>query len=142
MPESRSGRRAEFLLSTAEAAMKRPMTLRTLFATQLYEANLTGQRGFDAAELGQAARAIADEDRAGQRWAKENGYGGYTSYASLTDLPQRDSLFDELRRNLDKHVAAFAKDLHLDLYRKLKLDSLWINILKPGAAHSGHIHPG
>ena len=25
--------------------------------------------------------------------------------------------------------------------RQLKLDSLWVNILKPGAAHSGHIHP-
>ena len=23
----------------------------------------------------------------------------------------------------------------------MKLDSLWVNILKPGAAHSGHIHP-
>ena len=25
--------------------------------------------------------------------------------------------------------------------RKLKLDSLWVNILKPGGTHSGHIHP-
>jgi hypothetical protein len=32
--------------------------------------------------------------------------------------------------------------LHLDLgRRRLKLDSLWVNILKPGASHSGHIHP-
>jgi uncharacterized protein (TIGR02466 family) len=29
----------------------------------------------------------------------------------------------------------------LDLGKRLRLDSLWINILKPGAAHSGHIHP-
>jgi uncharacterized protein (TIGR02466 family) len=118
------------------------MTLRTLFVTQLYEADLTGEPRFDAAELAEAARAVAAEDQAGQRWAKDNGYGGYTSYASLNDLTRRDSLFDELRRLLDKHVAAFARDLHLDLHAKLKLDSLWINILKPGAAHSGHIHPG
>jgi uncharacterized protein (TIGR02466 family) len=116
--------------------------MRTLFVTKLYEANLTGERGFDAEELSDAARAVADEDEAGQRWCEENGYGGYTSYASLTDLTRRDSLFDELRRVLDRHVAAFAKDLHLDLKKKLALDSLWINILEPGAAHSGHIHPG
>jgi uncharacterized protein (TIGR02466 family) len=45
-----------------------------------------------------------------------------------------------LRKVLDRHVAAFSKDLHLDT-KKLRLESLWINILKPGAAHSGHIHP-
>ena len=25
--------------------------------------------------------------------------------------------------------------------RKLKLDSLWVNLLEAGGAHSGHIHP-
>jgi uncharacterized protein (TIGR02466 family) len=25
--------------------------------------------------------------------------------------------------------------------RRPKLDSLWVNVLKPGGAHSGHIHP-
>src|ERR1700712_3364723 len=118
------------------------MTSRPLFVTRLYQANLSSERGFSAETLIEAARAIASEDRAGQAWAKANAYGGYTSYASLNDLTRRDSLFDDLRRDLDRHVAAFAKDLHLDLRgRKLKLDSLWINILKPGAAHSGHIHP-
>jgi len=118
------------------------MNVRTLFVTRLYETSLLAERGFDAAVLTEAARAIAAEDKAGQAWAREHGYGGYTSYASLDDLTRRDSLFDDLRRILDRHVAAFAKDLALDLDRRLKLDSLWINILKPGAAHSGHIHPG
>jgi uncharacterized protein (TIGR02466 family) len=117
------------------------MTSRPLFVTRLYQADLTGERGFDADTLSDAARAVADEDEAGQAWSEENAYGGYTSYASLNDLTRRDSLFDDLRRVLDRHVAAFAKELHLDS-GKLKLDSLWINILKPGAAHSGHIHPG
>jgi uncharacterized protein (TIGR02466 family) len=54
----------------------------------------------------------------------------------------RASIFDDLKRKLDRHAAAYAKDLELDLgRRRLKLDSLWVNILKPGAAHSGHIHP-
>jgi uncharacterized protein (TIGR02466 family) len=117
------------------------MTSRALFVTRLYEANLTGERGFDAEALSDAARAVADEDEAGQAWSEANAYGGYTSYASLNDLTRRDSLFDDLRRLLDRHVMVFARELHLDC-SKLKLDSLWINILKPGAAHSGHIHPG
>src|SRR5688500_2214333 len=102
------------------------MSTRTLFVTRLYEAQLSA----DVAQLAQASRAIAAEDLAGQRWAKDNAYGGYTSYASLNDLTRRDSLFDELRRELDRHVAAFAKELFLDT-RKLRLESLWINILKP-----------
>lgn len=82
------------------------------------------------------------EDVAGRSWSREHGYGGYTSYASLNDLPQRASVFAELKRRLDRHAKAYAEDLALDLGAgRLKLDSLWVNILKPGAAHSGHIHP-
>jgi uncharacterized protein (TIGR02466 family) len=117
------------------------MPSRPLFVTRLYQANMSDERGFSAEALADAARAIADDDKAGQAWAKANAYGGYTSYASLNDLTRRDSLFDDLRRLLDRHVTAFARELHLDS-GKLKLDSLWINILKPGAAHTGHIHPG
>ncbi len=115
------------------------MTVHDLFATQFYDAPLG-----DAAlveELAEACRDLATEDRAGQRWSKEHGYGGYTSYASLNDLPLRDPRFGDLVRLLDRHVAAFAKASAFDLGKKLKLDSLWVNVLKPGGTHSGHIHP-
>ena len=120
------------------------MTLRPLFVTQLYEASLAGEPGFAAfnEELDDACRMLADEDAAGQAWCRDNAYGGYTSYASLNDLPTRVSAFGALKTKLDKHAAAFAKDLSLDLGRgKLRLDGLWVNLLKPGAAQSGHIHP-
>jgi uncharacterized protein (TIGR02466 family) len=85
---------------------------------------------------------LATEDRAGQAWCQANGYGGYTSYASLDDLPHRASVFAELKGKLDRHAKAFAAELAYDLgRRRLRLDSLWVNVLKPGAAHSGHIHP-
>ncbi len=85
---------------------------------------------------------LADEDMAGQAWCRTNAYGGYTSYASLDDLPQRASVFGELKTKLDRHAKAFAADLQMDLRGgRLKLDSLWVNILRPGAAHSSHIHP-
>jgi uncharacterized protein (TIGR02466 family) len=93
------------------------------------------------AELEEACRALATEDEAGRRWSRANNYRGYTSYASLNDLPRRDPRFAELVRRLDRHVAAFAADCAMDLARKPKLDSLWVNVLKAGGAHSGHIHP-
>ena len=118
--------------------------LRNLFATPIYEASLAEDRGFEAfiAELEDGCRMLAAEDKAGRAWCKQHGYGGYTSYASLNDLPQRVSVFDALRRKLDRHAATFAEALQYDLQGgKLRLDSLWVNILKPGAAHTSHIHP-
>ncbi len=118
--------------------------LRPLFVTQVYEASLAGERGFAAfnAELEEACLMLAQEDAAGRTWCRKNAYGGYTSYASLDDLPTRASVFGALKAKLDKHAAAYAGGLHLDLgARRLRLDSLWVNVLKPGAGHSGHIHP-
>jgi uncharacterized protein (TIGR02466 family) len=119
------------------------MTSRRLFVTRVYEASLAEEPGFSAfnGDLADTCRAIAAEDLAGQAWCRDNAYGGYTSYASLNDLTRRATVFDQLRRKLDRHVAAFAGELCLHLTGKLSLDSLWINILEPGAAHSGHIHP-
>src|ERR1700742_4558382 len=120
------------------------MALRHLFATPVFEASLSTDRNFEnfRAELEAACRMLAAEDAAGRAWCKANGYGGYTSYASLDDLPTRMSVFGELKTLLDRHARAFAKDLSFDLQGgRLKLDSLWVNVLKPGAAHSGHIHP-
>jgi uncharacterized protein (TIGR02466 family) len=52
------------------------------------------------------------------------------------------SVFADLKRRLDRHVRAFADSLSYDLNGgRLNLDSLWVNILKPGGGHSGHIHP-
>lgn len=115
--------------------------IKTLFVTKLYRGRLDGA-DVQLADLKRACRFVADEDEAGQIWSRDKGYKGFTSYASLNDLPKRDPAFAELKRQLDKHAAAFAKALHLDLGgRKLVLDSLWVNVLSPGGAHSGHIHP-
>lgn len=120
------------------------MTLRPLFVTPVYEASLTTDRSFENFnhEILEACRSLESEDAAGRAWSRAHGYGGYTSYGSLDDLPQRMSVFDDLRKRLDRHAKAFAEQLAYDLRGgKLRLDSLWVNILRPGAAHSGHIHP-
>ena len=115
------------------------MPTRTLFPTHFYEGAL--DNAMLVAELADACRRLAQDDRAGRAWSKAKLYRGYTSYASLDDLPQRDPAFGDLVRHLNRHVAAFAKDCGFELGRRLKLDSLWVNVLKPGGAHSGHLHP-
>lgn len=112
---------------------------RALFATRLYEAELS-KPGL-LAELARSIRGLAEEDAAGRRWSREHGYKGYTSYASLNDLPKRDPAFGELGKLLARHADQFARGLAFDLPRRPRLDSLWVNVLQAGGHHSGHIHP-
>jgi uncharacterized protein (TIGR02466 family) len=117
--------------------------VRTLFATRLYHARLSAHGpAVDAEEFEASCYSIADDDEAGQQWSEDHGYPGYTSYASLDDLPYRFPIFADLVQALDAHVADFARDLAFDLGdKKLSLDSLWINILPEGGIHTGHLHP-
>jgi uncharacterized protein (TIGR02466 family) len=117
--------------------------IQSLFVTRLYRGSLTEvKKKLSISELNQTCLSIADDDAAGQTWCEENGYPGYTSYASLTDLPWRFPIFSDLVESLDNHVSHFCKDLEFDLDKKtLKLDSLWINILPMGGVHTSHIHP-
>ena len=116
------------------------MPARTLFATRFHEGRIATPSL--TAELDEACRSLAREDKAGRRWCRAHNYRGYTSYASLDDLPIRDPRFGELVRHLDRHVASFASECAFDLGgRRLKLDSLWVNVLKPAGTHTGHIHP-
>ena len=110
-----------------------------LFATGLYEAVVDDQALLG--DLAHSIRTLAKDDTAGQRWSREKGYKGYTSYASLNDLPRRDPAFAELKKILDRHAAKFAGELAFDLGRKPRLDSLWVNLMKPGGHHTAHIHP-
>ena len=117
--------------------------IKSLFATRLYTATLSDfSTLIDGSELESSCLAIAEDDEAGQNWCEENDFPGYTSYASLTDLDWRFPIFKDLIIALDKHVEAFVQDLDFDLgNKKIKLDSLWINILPFGGVHTAHIHP-
>lgn len=120
------------------------MTAELLFATRIHRASLAADKGFAAlnADLEDACRMMEDEDEAGLAWSRANGYRGYTSYSSPGELWTRATAFGDLKRKLDRHAAAFSDALGLDLDgRRLRMDSFWVNVLKPGGGHSGHIHP-
>ena len=112
---------------------------RSLFATKLYEAELAD--GALLGELAHSIRSLAADDVAGRRWSEEHRYAGYTSYASLNDLPRRDPVIGDLAKLLTKHAVKFAQGCAFDFARKPKLDSLWVNLLRGPGHHSAHIHP-
>lgn len=114
-----------------------------LFPTQIYRATLDGKAATALnRDLEIACRSVSRDDAAGRKWCKDNAYHGYTSYASLNDLPARIPAFQDLLNALQPHINAYAKALHLDLGKHvLRANSLWINILKPGGVHTSHIHP-
>ena len=117
------------------------MTTRSLFPT-LIRSQFLGP--VDLAErLEHVCWVLAEDDDAGNAWCAGEGYGGYTSYASLDDLPERFPEFTELKALLDPMAEAFAADLLWDMQDlTLQLDAIWVNILEPGFGHSNHIHPG
>ncbi|KPP89728.1 MAG: hypothetical protein HLUCCA08_10510 [Rhodobacteraceae bacterium HLUCCA08] len=118
-------------------------SISSLFVTRLYRAPLAAHgTPVDPDELSASCCSIAEDDAAGQDWCAAEGYPGYTSYASLSDLPWRFPVFQQLKDSLDAHVAAFAEDLEFDLGEgRLELEDLWINILPEGGMHSSHLHP-
>ncbi len=107
----------------------------SLFVTRLYRCRIAVAPGLEATCLG-----IAAEDKAGRRWSRDHGYGGYTSYASLNDLTRRASIIAGLEKAIARHVAAFARELQFEAGRRV-LDSLWLNVMDRGASHAQHIHP-
>ncbi|MGL5446175.1 MAG: TIGR02466 family protein [Rhabdaerophilum sp.] len=114
--------------------------LLALFPTRIWRAELNDEALRE--EILTAADVLSVDDQAGITWCEKNGYPGYTSYASLDDLPWRFPAFKALAKAIDGQVKAFAKTLQFDLGGgKLEMDSLWVNVLPEGGFHAAHIHP-
>lgn len=117
------------------------MKFQSLFPTQLAEAGTLSETLI--ADLNSAVWMLEEGDTAGHAWCEREGYDGYTSYASLDDLPQRATAFADLKEHLDRWAEEFAIAHGWDLGdRKLELSAMWVNVLGEGGQHSGHIHPG
>jgi uncharacterized protein (TIGR02466 family) len=123
---------------------KKPATapkLHDLFVTRLYRAEkIVPEKLNNAVEA--LSMSLAVDDSAGLKWCEKHGYPGYTSYASLNDLPWRFPEFAKLVKAIDKHCLAYARELHWDLRgTKPRVDSLWVNVMPEGGSHTSHIHP-
>jgi uncharacterized protein (TIGR02466 family) len=84
--------------------------MRHLFSTLIDEMTLGD--GPLRSSLERAAWILSEDDTAGNDWCEQEGYPGYTSYASLDDLPERFPEFGALKKLLDKAAAKFAAALH------------------------------
>ncbi len=92
--------------------------------------------------LEQTIRALPRVDEAGVRWCRKNYPGGYTSYGSMSDLHRQFSIFDELKRHLDREASAYAKKIGISLPKgELRLSSLWANLMPSDCYHAFHLHP-
>src|SRR5262245_38373325 len=92
------------------------MTTHRLFSTQIYSARLqsSGWRAFNGRLLRECLQLQRDDD-AGRRWSAKNYPGGYTSYSSANRMHELSPTFALLQRKLQRHVAAFARSIELDL---------------------------
>jgi uncharacterized protein (TIGR02466 family) len=84
---------------------------------------------------------LQEIDDAGHEWSKTNYVGGYTSYSSETQLHHTSPHFGELARMIRPKVKAYCRQLGSGKDR-LEFTDMWVNVMPPGAHHSGHIHPG
>jgi uncharacterized protein (TIGR02466 family) len=111
-----------------------------LFVTRIYRAEAVVPAKLNH-QLEEIALALAVDDEDGQKWCEEHGYPGYTSFASLNDLPSHFAEITRLVKLIDKHAVNFAKELHWDLRgTKPVCDSLWVNVMPEGGSHTSHLH--
>ena len=119
------------------------MGMQALFPTLVYTGRLRA-RGWRAlnARLLSECRQLKQDDAAGRRWSARNYPGGYTSYGSANRMHRNSPTFAALARELDRHVARFARALRFDLAgRPLAMTDCWVNLMGRGTAHGLHLHP-
>ena len=75
---------------------------------------------------------IAEDDEAGQEWCEREGYPGYTSYASLDDLPWRAPIFADLQKALDffTDILGFAVPFRQDGYAYIHRETVGFRLLE------------
>ena len=114
--------------------------IQSFFPTLIYRADSATTAGLNA-KLEQASLMLAQDDLVGIKWCEKHGYQGYTSFASINDLPAQIPAFKALEKILDRHGAQFAKALQWDIRGgKPVCDSMWVNVLPEGGSHTSHIH--
>ncbi|HEY8270538.1 MAG TPA: TIGR02466 family protein, partial [Pseudobdellovibrionaceae bacterium] len=101
--------------------------IKNLFPSPIYYAPLVA-KGFKQLnhELLDESLKFRKIDDAGIKWSEYNYRGGYTSYGSIAHLHQVSTTFEELRKEIDKHVRKYIKYLEMDVNPKqIQMCSCW-----------------
>ncbi|MGZ3770540.1 MAG: TIGR02466 family protein [Bdellovibrio sp.] len=117
--------------------------IKALFPTFVYSSPLKAQ-GVSSLnkEIKEEALKFREIDEQGQIWSAKNYKGGYTSYGSIAQLHKVSTTFENLEKEINKHVYKFARYLEMDINPKeLKMSACWINIMPTDVIHTMHIHP-
>ena len=117
--------------------------MKALFPTLIHFEKLSfRQRAQLNRELLADIHTIQKLDLEGRRWSKTNYVGGYTSYASQTQLHRTHHPFMVLSKAIDSHVRRYARQLHWDLKGgRLEMTTCWVNVMPKFSHHSLHLHP-
>jgi uncharacterized protein (TIGR02466 family) len=119
------------------------MSIQSFFPTQLWisQAPPSLRKNLNS-RLNREARALEKMDEEGLRWSKKNYRNGYTSYASVTNLPYRSTSFQQLKKWIDSEVKKFSRQLEIDLMKgQLEMTTCWVNIMRQNCSHAFHLHP-
>jgi uncharacterized protein (TIGR02466 family) len=121
------------------------MSIRTLFATYIYESPLLSVANKRLAlnrRLLRECQQLRFDDESGQRWSRKNYPGGYTSYNSVARMHELSPTFATLRKYLDRHVQKYVRTLEWEMEgRELAMTDCWVNIMPHRVVHSLHLHP-
>jgi uncharacterized protein (TIGR02466 family) len=116
--------------------------IESLFHTLIYHKQLITRRARLFRDLADECQQIRDFDEEGQEWSRSHYPGGFTSYASRNDLFYMSSTFRTLEEKIRPCAYEYAEALGYDLSGvSLTISDMWVNIMGPGAVHTGHIHP-
>jgi uncharacterized protein (TIGR02466 family) len=121
--------------------------IKNLFPTQIYYSPLLKAGSGPPLrrlnkELLQECSKFVEIDDEGHEWSEKNYHSGYTSYGSITHLHEISPTFAALRKELDKHVRKYLRQLQMDVPAKqIQMRTCWINVMPTGALHTMHIHP-
>lgn len=115
--------------------------VKKLFPTLIYENKISNAARLNQQLLNEIS-LYQEQDEAGQIWSKQNYIGGYTSYNSISNFHQVSPTFEELEKQITKHVNKFTKALDYNLNsRKLAMTTCWVNVMPKNTYHPLHIHP-
>ncbi len=120
------------------------MSVKSYFHTLIYSEKLGSPQSLKRfnKELLKEAYQIASFDKNGKKWSGDNYPGGFTSYASMSQLHKQSSTFAKLSAKIKTHAVKYIKSLDYEIKAsELEMTSCWVNIVPPGHFHSLHLHP-